>query len=179
MKSIFSACLAALRDLTEPGVAITEQRYVPGVTTPTDMLMRRIGESVTVVTAKGDVTGVLRAVDDSSLVVEIGAGDQKRLSVMRRDGFVQDVRVASGPGLVAAAFSVDRTCTGLDLCDPASPLHLEPPPPGARPVATVAGPRIGVAYAGEPWAALPYRLFDGSSPSVSRVGRRSDPGRTG
>jgi len=98
------------------------------------------------------------------------------MSVTRR---VPDSRVATGPGLVAAAFSVDRTCTGLDLCDPASPLHLEPPLPAARPVVVVAGPRIGVAYAGEPWAALPYRLFDGSSPSVSRAGRRSDPGRTG
>jgi hypothetical protein len=85
-----------LRDLTEPGVAITEQRYVPGVTSPTDMLARRIGEQVTVVTTKGDVSGVLRAVDEESLVVEVGAGDQKRLSIMRRDGYVLDVRTSSG-----------------------------------------------------------------------------------
>ena len=84
-----------LRDLTEPGVAITEQRYVPGVTTPLDMLARRIGETVTVVTTKGDVVGVLRAVDETSLVVEVGTGDQRRLSVMRRDGFVLDVRASS------------------------------------------------------------------------------------
>jgi hypothetical protein len=84
-----------VRDLTEPNVAITEQRFVPGVTTPTDMLTRRIGESVTVVTTKGDVTGVLRAVDDQSLVVEVGTGEQRRLSVMRRDGYVLDVRAPS------------------------------------------------------------------------------------
>ncbi len=86
----------SVRDLTEPGVAITEQRYVAGVSTPTDMLTRRIGETVTVVTTKGDVTGVLRAVDEQSLVVEIGTGDQKRLSIMRRDGYVLDVKAPSG-----------------------------------------------------------------------------------
>lgn len=85
-----------LRDLTEPGVAITEQRFVPGASTPLEMLARRIGEQVTVVTTKGDVAGVLRAIDEQTLVVEVGTGDQRRLSVMRRDGYVLDVR-AAGP----------------------------------------------------------------------------------
>jgi hypothetical protein len=84
-----------LRDLTEPGVAISEQRFVPGATTPLEMLARRIGEPVTVVTTKGDVAGVLRAVDEHTLVLEIGSGDQRRLSVMRRDGYVLDVRASS------------------------------------------------------------------------------------
>ena len=84
---------------------------------------------------------------------------------------VPDRRLASGPGLVAACFSVDRSFTGVDLCDPDAPLHLELPPRGARPVALVAGPRIGVAHAGEPWTTLPYRFLDASSPSVSRFMR--------
>jgi 3-methyladenine DNA glycosylase Mpg len=82
-----------------------------------------------------------------------------------------DHLLAAGPGLVAAAFSIDRRLTGLDLCDPASALRLEAPDPGARPVDVVATARIGVAYAGAPWAELPYRLLDRSSPSV-RVQRR-------
>jgi len=77
-----------------------------------------------------------------------------------------DNAIAAGPGLVAAAFSVDRRLTGLDLCDAASELRLEAPSRGARAVELVASPRIGVAYAGEPWASLPYRLVDASSPSV-------------
>lgn len=85
-----------LRDLTEPNIVITEQRFVAGVATPTEMLARRIGETVTVVTTKGDVVGVLRAVDEQSIVVEVGAGEQRRLSVMRRDGYVLDVRTPSG-----------------------------------------------------------------------------------
>jgi DNA-3-methyladenine glycosylase len=76
--------------------------------------------------------------------------------------------VASGPGLVAAAFSIDRAMTGLDLCDPASLLHLAPRPEDARPVRLERSPRVGVAYAGEPWTTLPYRLVDASSPSVRR-----------
>lgn len=83
---------------------------------------------------------------------------------------VPDRRLAAGPGLVAAAFSVDRADTGTDLCDPGSPLRLEPPGPGARPVVLVRGPRVGVAYAAEPWATLPYRLVDASSPSVRLPG---------
>jgi DNA-3-methyladenine glycosylase len=81
-------------------------------------------------------------------------------------------RLASGPGLVAAGFSVDRQVTGMDLCDPASPLHLELPDVTARPVSTVAGPRIGVGYAGEPWAGLLLRLSDVSSPSIRQARQR-------
>ncbi|TAK00263.1 MAG: DNA-3-methyladenine glycosylase [Chloroflexota bacterium] len=82
---------------------------------------------------------------------------------------VPDHLLAGGPGLVAAAFSIDRRLTGHDLCDPAtSPVHLEAAPAGARPVEVVRGPRIGVAYAGEPWTALPYRFVDASSPSRRR-----------
>jgi len=78
--------------------------------------------------------------------------------------------VASGPGLVAAAFSIDRAMTGVDLCDPASSLHLEAPPVDARPVRLERGPRIGVAYAGEPWTTMYWRLLDASSPIVDAGG---------
>lgn len=88
---------------------------------------------------------------------------------------VADERLGSGPGLVGACFSVDRRITGVDLCDPLSPLHLELPGPGARSVVPVAGPRVGVAYAAEPWASLPLRLVDGSSPSVSTPVSRPRP----
>ena len=84
-----------LRDLTEPAVAITEQRFVPGAATPTELLARHVGEAITLVTAKGEVAGVLRAADEQTLVVELGTGDQRRLSVLRRD-YVQDVRLPAG-----------------------------------------------------------------------------------
>jgi hypothetical protein len=84
-----------LRDLTEPGAAITEQRFVAGATTPTELLARHVGDPITVVTARGELAGVLRAADEQAIVVEVGAGDQRRLSILRRD-FVQDVRLPAG-----------------------------------------------------------------------------------
>ena len=79
-------------------------------------------------------------------------------------------RLASGPGLVAAAFGIDTSWTGLDLCDPGSPLRLERDP--ADPLDTVpddavaSGARVGVAYAGD-WAARPWRFAIARHPSVS------------
>ena len=82
--------------------------------------------------------------------------------------------LARGPGLVAAAFSIDRSHTGLDLCDRASPLRLEAPPPGEPIGAVAAGPRVGIAYAGEPWVGRPWRLWLRDNPAVS--GRVPAPG---
>jgi len=82
-----------------------------------------------------------------------------------------DRRLASGPGLVAAAFGVDTSWTGIDLCDPASPLRLERDPNDPTDVVAldqvVVGSRVGVAYAGE-WAARPWRFAIAGHPSVSR-----------
>ncbi len=80
-----------------------------------------------------------------------------------------DDRLASGPGLVAAAFGLDVTWTGTDLCDPASPLRLERGGTAAggpgRPI--LASPRIGIDSAGEPWTSRPWRLRLAGHPSVS------------
>jgi len=76
-------------------------------------------------------------------------------------------RVAAGPGLVAAAFELTRADTGRDLCDPDSPVRLEPAGADIAPVAVAATPRIGIDYAGEPWTSAPWRFVDTASPSVS------------
>ena len=78
-----------------------------------------------------------------------------------------DARLAAGPGLVCAAFSIDRAMTGLDLCDPASPLRLETAPEDEAPPAVEQTPRVGIDYAGEPWAAVPWRFLVTGSPSLS------------
>lgn len=80
---------------------------------------------------------------------------------------IAPARLAAGPGLVAVAFDIDRRHTGLDLCDPASPLRLEARPPGESLPDAVTTPRIGVAYAGEPWASVPWRFLVPGSPSLS------------
>ncbi|MGE5413271.1 MAG: DNA-3-methyladenine glycosylase [Syntrophomonadaceae bacterium] len=68
-------------------------------------------------------------------------------------------RLTLGPGVLAAAFGLDRTWTGTDLCDPRSPLRIEPCGPDEPAPAVVATPRIGVGYAGEPWVSRPWRLL--------------------
>ena len=86
-----------LRDLGDPAAQITDQRFLPGAATPTEILARHVGDAVTVTTPRGEVTGALRAVDDQVIAVETGAGDQRRLQVMRRDSYVQDIRLPPGP----------------------------------------------------------------------------------
>lgn len=79
---------------------------------------------------------------------------------------VRDARVASGPGLVGAAFGLDRSWTGFDLCDPGSPLRLEAAAIGEAET-LVSSSRIGIGYAGEPWASLPWRFAIAGHRSVS------------
>jgi DNA-3-methyladenine glycosylase len=75
--------------------------------------------------------------------------------------------LARGPGLVAAAFSIDRSDSGLDLTDSGSPLRIEEPPGGEHAAPIAAGPRVGIDYAGEPWVGRPWRLWLPGSQAVS------------
>ncbi len=89
------AASVQLRSISDVGgFTVDEQRFVPGAITPDEILARHVGEQVTVVTPKAEVVGVLRSVDAQALVLEVGTGEQRKLSVMRRDGYVQDVRIA-------------------------------------------------------------------------------------
>jgi DNA-3-methyladenine glycosylase len=84
---------------------------------------------------------------------------------------IADERLASGPGLVAAAFGLDATWTGRDLCSPDAVLRLERDPDD--PADSIPGEviqvsaRIGVAYAGPDWAERPWRFAVAGHPSVS------------
>jgi DNA-3-methyladenine glycosylase len=81
---------------------------------------------------------------------------------------IPDHRVASGPGLVCAAFDLDRTLTGRDLFTADGPIRVEPAPAGEPPPAVVSGPRVGIGYAGPPWTDLPWRVAIAGNRSVSR-----------
>jgi DNA-3-methyladenine glycosylase len=83
---------------------------------------------------------------------------------------VPDLRLASGPGLVCGAFGIEVAMSGLDLLDPESPLRLEIAATGEAVRRIVATPRIGVAYAGQPWSGLPWRFAFEGDPSVSGSG---------
>jgi 3-methyladenine DNA glycosylase Mpg len=80
-------------------------------------------------------------------------------------------RLASGPGKVAAAFGIDTSWTGRDLCSDDGVLRLERDPRdpvdsvGDDTIQTTA--RIGVGYAGTDWAERPWRFTIAGHRSVS------------
>jgi DNA-3-methyladenine glycosylase len=80
-------------------------------------------------------------------------------------------RLASGPGMVAAAFGIDTSWTGRDLCSAEAVLRLERDP--RDPADTVPDDavrttaRIGVGYAGADWAGRPWRFTIAGHRSVS------------
>lgn len=77
-------------------------------------------------------------------------------------------RTAAGPARACEAFDIDRTLSGLDLLsDPRLWLAAEPGQ-DVEPPAIVAGPRIGVDYAGPEWATRPWRFGVAGSPALSR-----------
>ncbi|MGE0871067.1 MAG: DUF4139 domain-containing protein [Kofleriaceae bacterium] len=87
---------AQLTDLTEPDVTISEQRFYAGAKTPTELLARHVGARIVAITAKTEVAGVLRSVDDTSLVIETATGNQRQLHIVRRDSVVE-TRLPAGP----------------------------------------------------------------------------------
>jgi DNA-3-methyladenine glycosylase len=82
-----------------------------------------------------------------------------------------DHRLASGPGKVAAAFGIDTSWTGHDLCAARSALRLERDPADSGDDvpdhAVISTSRIGVAYAGPEWSARPWRFAVADHPSLS------------
>jgi DNA-3-methyladenine glycosylase len=107
------------------------------------------------------VDRVVRATQRRRRTPEQAAAEAVRIEHLPSD------RLASGPGLVAAAFGLDTSWTGVDLCDPGSPLRLESRPSDEPAPAIDATPRIGIAYAGAPWADHPWRFLERGHPSVS------------
>ncbi len=129
---------------------------------------------------------LVRAVEPLEGVEEMRGSRLERALVRRREDAtahrpadqaarlaeIPAARLASGPGLMTAAFGIDRSFNGMDLLAPGSPLRLELAPTGDS-LPIVASARIGVAYAGEPWVSLPWRLALDGHPSVSRPATRA------
>ncbi len=86
----------------------------------------------------------------------------------RRLAAVAVDRLAAGPALAAAAFSVDVADDGRDLLGPGGALRLEPGQATGPPVVVVTGRRVGVASAGEPWAGLAWRFAVAGSRALSK-----------
>ena len=85
----------------------------------------------------------------------------------RRSAAQKDTDLCSGPAKLTQALNIDRSLDGADLLHGQS-LFIERLRSRVMPVSKIAaGPRIGVAYAGE-WACRPLRFHLRSNPFVSR-----------
>ena len=83
-----------------------------------------------------------------------------------------DARLAAGPARLCQALGIDRSLDGLDLLSD-DRLRLVDPRRAARSAwgpgeRVVAGPRVGVAYAGPEWATRPWRFGIAGHASLSR-----------
>ena len=123
-----------------------------------------------VVTGPEGVAGavLVRAVEPLEGAAPMRAARLMRRTTERVRARVPDHRLASGPGLVCEAFDIERSLTGVDLCDSEGRVRLEARLPSDRQPLPAWTARVGVGYAGEPWATLAWRLVDRSSPSLSR-----------
>ena len=90
-----------------------------------------------------------------------------RDEIRRRLDRVADARLAAGPGLVCAAFSIGRSDDGLDLCEPTSRLRLMAGEAMASEAIAI-GPRVGIGYASEPWQSNAWRFWVAGNPAVSK-----------
>jgi DNA-3-methyladenine glycosylase len=82
-----------------------------------------------------------------------------------------DVRLAAGPARLCQALAIDRTLDGHDLTVRGA-LWLADPGTAdmqaAREPGIIAGPRVGVDYAGDHWASRPWRFGIRDHPALSR-----------
>jgi DNA-3-methyladenine glycosylase len=97
--------------------------------------------------------------------------DEQRRRRNRPDDPVE--RLAAGPARLCEALGVDGALDGHDLTA-GERLWIAPADPtGQNPTRTavegiVVGPRVGVGYAGEPWATQPLRFGLREHPALSR-----------
>ena len=141
--------------------------------------MRRARDEWVVARARGRVAAAGRPARADAPNASVAAA--RLVAARQRVAALPAARLASGPGLVCAAFSIGRAADGADLCAPGSSIRLEVARPGDAPVVPVFGPRIGIGYAPEPWRSKPWRVWAAGSPAVSgsRGPAAGDPSASG
>lgn len=83
---------------------------------------------------------------------------QEGLATLRRRRHgLADAHLTDGPAKLTQALGLTGRQNRLDVCAPAARLFVEPQPvlPAA---AVVCGPRVGIAYAPEPWLSQPWNF---------------------
>ncbi len=107
---------------------------------------------------------VTEAVDYPSAVLIRAVEPLKGIDLMKERRRTERLhKLASGPGKLCQAFAIDRSLNGADVC--ANLLYVEDC--GEPAPKTLAGPRVGVDYAGK-WKHKPWRFLIRGSEFVSR-----------
>lgn len=87
------AATVEVRSITDPdGTRVVEQRFVANLANPEALLNRQVGKAVTVVLARGEVKGTLRAVSIDALVIETADGG---MEIVRRGEHVVGVELGA------------------------------------------------------------------------------------
>jgi DNA-3-methyladenine glycosylase len=111
--------------------------------------------------------GGIEAMRQARVEIERHRGALRLARATERLPSIPDARFASGPGLVCAAFSIDRSDDGSDLCGRDAALRLVAAEIN-EPFEIATGPRIGVDYAPEPWRGMPWRFWIAGNAAVTR-----------
>jgi DNA-3-methyladenine glycosylase len=77
---------------------------------------------------------------------------------------IRGLEGVSGPGRLTRALGIGRHLNGAAACDPVTGLWIEDRGVQVAPRTIVAGPRVGVEFAGPVWAAKPWRFSLNADP---------------
>jgi len=81
--------------------------------------------------------------------------DNISLMLERRNFTTQKPQLSSGPGVMSKALGIQKSHTGMDLCQPDSKIWVEDRGTIIKPTEITASPRVGIDYAEEcvswPW----------------------------
>jgi DNA-3-methyladenine glycosylase len=115
---------------------------------------------------------VTEAVDYPAAVLLRAVEPLENVDLMRelRNNPEHETKIASGPGKLCMAMSIDKQLNGADLLG--ATIWIEDRNLGPGLIRT--SPRVGVEYAGE-YKNKPWRFFVDGSPHVSRVRFKQNP----
>lgn len=82
---------------------------------------------------------------------------------------IRGLEGVSGPGRLTRALGIGRHLNGASACDSVSGLWIEDRGVRVVPRTIVAGPRVGVEFAGPVWSAKPWRFNLNPDPRGGRV----------
>ncbi len=91
-------------------------------------------------------------------------------SMRSRRNHRPDAQLTNGPARLCQALAVDGSLNGEDVCNPRGQILVAAGEPVA-PERVATGPRVGVAYAHEPWRSHPLRFWLRDEPTVSTARR--------